>query len=150
MRKVPTIEQAERIQHIVERVSNSIDYSTETFSWGTLEEKREAYAFIEQLGGKRPNKACFSCWIKGLDFLRTSIGLEAMGRPATSTQAEQRMGICRECPAYHPSTTSCGRFILDAIVPKGVRIDGIEVNPCGCNLKLKTKLKHAKCPANKW
>lgn len=150
MRRPPTIEQAERIASIVERVSATVDYPTETFSWGTLDDKREAYAFIKQLGGKPPNKSCFACWIKGLDFLRSTIGLEAMGRPATPERAEQRMSICRECPAYHPTTRSCGRFILDAIAPKGVRIDGVEVSPCGCSMPLKTKLKHASCPAKKW
>lgn len=150
MIRPPTIEQAQLISIIVDRVSATVDYKTESFSWGTLEEKREAYAFIKQLGGKPPNKTCFACWIQGLDFLRTRIGLEGMGRPASEEKAQHRMRICRECPAYHPSTRSCGRFILDAIAPIGVKIDGVMVDPCGCSMPLKTALKHAHCPAGKW
>lgn len=42
----------------------------------------------------------------------------------------ERFEICRECEFFRPRTETCKK--------------------CGCFMKLKTKLEHAKCPVGKW
>jgi len=44
--------------------------------------------------------------------------------------AEKRYNICLECPELVQATKQCKQ--------------------CGCFMSLKTKLKNAKCPINKW
>lgn len=44
--------------------------------------------------------------------------------------AVYRLEICKACPAYRPKTQTCRK--------------------CGCFMKLKTTLEHAKCPIGKW
>ena len=44
--------------------------------------------------------------------------------------AIERLNICFDCPEFIKLTSQCKQ--------------------CGCLMKLKTKLKHAKCPINKW
>ena len=41
-----------------------------------------------------------------------------------------RLEICKGCPQYRPRTNTCKK--------------------CGCFMKLKTTLEHAKCPIGKW
>ena len=41
-----------------------------------------------------------------------------------------RLSICEQCPAFRPLTKTCKK--------------------CGCFMKLKTTLAHAKCPIGKW
>lgn len=43
---------------------------------------------------------------------------------------EYRMSICQTCPAFAQRTQRCTK--------------------CGCFMKLKTTLKQAKCPIDKW
>ena len=53
------------------------------------------------------------------------------GSPRSQEElAEYRLKICQECPAYRPKSNTCKK--------------------CGCFMKLKTKLEHAKCPVGKW
>lgn len=142
----PTIEQAQRIAVIVREVT--VDHKTEHFDWEG--HKIEAYQLLKALGHKTPNRTCFSCWLNALNKLRAAIKLDPVGRPDAS-RGEQRMNICQTCPAFHDGIIkSCGRYVLDAISPVPVNIDGQMVEPCGCDLKLKTPLKWAKCPANRW
>ncbi len=49
---------------------------------------------------------------------------------AAEDVAEARMQLCLDCPKLIPATHQCSE--------------------CGCFMKLKTKLLHAKCPLNKW
>lgn len=49
---------------------------------------------------------------------------------ATEEEAERRLSICAECPELIKATSQCKQ--------------------CGCFMKLKTKLKEATCPLNKW
>ena len=44
--------------------------------------------------------------------------------------AKQRLDICWDCDRLIKVTTQC--------------------KECGCFMKLKTRLEHAKCPLNKW
>jgi hypothetical protein len=44
--------------------------------------------------------------------------------------ASARLDICRSCPSFIALTTTC--------------------KECGCVMKLKTKLKNASCPLDKW
>lgn len=149
-RRKPTPEEAERIHAIVLRVSKTIVWETESFSWGTHAEMREAYDLMDALGTYRPNKACFPCYVKGLSELAQTIGLPPIDRGIPQERAEMRMAICRACPAFHATTESCGRLVIDALFPKTVMVDGREVQPCGCYLPIKTEMKHTTCPANKW
>ena len=53
------------------------------------------------------------------------------GSPRSSEElSEYRLEICRSCPMYRPKTNTCKK--------------------CGCFMKLKTQLEHAKCPIGKW
>ena len=145
-RRPPTLAEAQRIETIVREVE--VSYKPESFAWH--DHKREAYALLKAMGYPRPSKSCFSCWVGALNNLRTSIGLDPFDHGTTAERAAFRMDVCTTCPAYHPSTQSCGRLVLDAINPQPVTIDGEQVNPCGCYLPLKVYLKHATCPASKW
>lgn len=146
MIKTPTIEQAQRITVIAREVA--VSFKPDVFAWNG--HKAEAYALIKSLGGKTPSKPCFSCWLKAIDFLRVSIGLPPIDRGVPQERFEQRMTICTACPAFHASTRSCGRPVLDHFSPKPVEILGNMVNPCGCLLDLKATMKHATCPAGRW
>ena len=44
--------------------------------------------------------------------------------------AESRLEICRSCEFYRKKTNQCKK--------------------CGCFMKLKTQLEHARCPIGKW
>ena len=146
MKRPPTIEEAKRIERIVREVV--VTYKPESFDW--KDHKAEAYAILTAIGVKFSKRSCFSCWIGTLNKLRTSIGLDPFDHGTTAERAAFRMDVCTTCPAYHASTQSCGRLIVDALFPEPVMIDGEEVKPCGCWLKLKVTLKHATCPAGRW
>jgi hypothetical protein len=146
MRRTPTLAEAERIAAIVSDVV--VTYRPDHFDWKG--HKAEAFDICKLLSGYKPSKACFSCWIRVLNILREAINLEPIDHGADEQTAARRMEICRACPAFHENTVSCGRLLLDAINPHPVTVDGQQVNPCGCSLVLKTKLKRAHCPANKW
>ena len=52
-------------------------------------------------------------------------------KPKSSEElSNQRLDICKVCPAYRPLTNQCKK--------------------CGCFMKLKTTLENAKCPIGKW
>ena len=146
MKRPPTIEEATRIERIVREVV--VTYKPESFDW--KDHKAEAYAILTAIGVKFSKRSCFSCWIGTLNKLRTSIGLDPFDHGTTSERAAFRMDVCATCPAYHASTQSCGRLVVDALFPEPVMIDGEEVKPCGCYLPLKVNLKHSTCPASKW
>lgn len=146
MIRTPSIEQAERIALIVQEVT--VTFKPEQFDWEG--HKVEAYTLLTALGHKTPNKSCFSCWVNALNKLRVSIKLDPIGHPDVE-RGERRMTICKACPAFRNGIIkSCGRYILDAITPIPVSADGQMIEPCGCDLNLKTPLKWAKCPASKW
>ena len=44
--------------------------------------------------------------------------------------AAYRLEICKQCPAFRVLSQTCRK--------------------CGCFMKLKTQLEHAKCPVGKW
>ena len=145
-RRPPTIEEATRIAQIVREVE--VTYKPEAFDW--KEHKVEAYAILDAMGVKFSKRSCFSCWVGTLNKLRTSIGLDPFDHGTTAERAAFRMDVCTTCPAFHATTQSCGRLVVDALFPEPVMIDGEEVKPCGCWLKLKVTLKHATCPAGRW
>lgn len=149
MRNKPTIEQAQRIHDILREVE--VRHADQYFSWGKQDNGKAARELCHQLTGYRPRRSdCFSCRVKVLDTLREAVGLPPLSRPISPEKSQQRLEICHSCPAYHPTTQSCGRLLLDAINPKPVEIDGKLVNPCGCFLPLKTSVKQSSCPAHKW
>ena len=148
MRKTPTLEQAERIARILQAVT--LDIKGRSFNWGSPENKSEAIALCQDLSGYRPSTHCFSCYLKVVNILATSVGLPPYDHGVTYSIKQRRLEICATCPAYHTSTRSCGRLIVDALNPQPVSMDGENIIPCGCYLPLKAGMKHAKCPANKW
>lgn len=151
-KRAPTYAEAERIAVIVSDVS--VTFKPESFDW--KDHKREAFAILKAMGHKTPDRGCFSCWVSTLNKLRKSIGIDPIDPGTSAERAAFRMDVCRTCPAFHATTESCGRLIVDALFPEPVMIDGEEVNPCGCRLtdygiwKGKTSLKNATCPAGKW
>lgn len=53
------------------------------------------------------------------------------GSPRTPEEiSEYRLEICRSCEFYRQRTNQCKK--------------------CGCFMKLKTQLEHARCPIGKW
>ena len=53
------------------------------------------------------------------------------GSPRSPEDLEQyRLNICKSCEFYRERTNQCKK--------------------CGCFMKLKTKLEHARCPVGKW
>lgn len=150
MKRRPTIEQAERIELIVREVEVRFkkDDQPELFDW--KDHKPEAYAILRALGERPASKSCFSCWVATLDKLRKAIGLDPLDHGTSKERATFRLDVCKQCPAFHATTESCGRLILDALFPEPIDIDGEEVKPCGCYLPLKVTMKHATCPAGKW
>lgn len=149
MKRPPTIEEAQSIHEIAVRVTATIDFKTEAFSWGTLTEKREAYAIMESLGIDRPQKSCFSCYVSALGKLMATIGLEGFAHPSEERR-DKRLAMCHTCPAYKSRTQSCGRLITELFTPKQVLVDGKNITPCGCFLPIKASLKHSHCPAGRW
>ena len=148
MRKTPTFEQAIRIGHVLDGIT--VNLKAQTFSWKSNELLAEGLALCKAISGYKPKSGCFSCHLKVANILAEAIGLPPYDHGTTEDRKAFRMDVCATCPAFHPSTQSCGRFILDAISPIPVVIDGEEVLPCGCYLPLKTSMKHATCPAGKW
>ena len=146
MKRPPTISEATRIERIVREVV--VTYKPESFDW--KDHKAEAYAILTAIGVKFSKRSCFSCWIGTLNKLRTSIGLDPFDHGTTAERAAFRMDVCTTCPAFHASTQSCGRLVVDALFPEPVMIEGEEVKPCGCWLPAKVTLKHATCPAGRW
>jgi hypothetical protein len=52
-------------------------------------------------------------------------------QPRSPEELQQyRLEICKGCEFFRPRTETCKK--------------------CGCFMKLKTKLEHAKCPMRKW
>lgn len=49
---------------------------------------------------------------------------------ATDAEESMRFSMCQECPEFIKLTSQCKQ--------------------CGCVMKLKVKLKEAKCPLGKW
>lgn len=146
MRKTPTIQQAERIATIMKAVTF---VKGQEVSWhGHIAEARE---LCKDLSGYKPSKSnCIDCETKVLNILAESIGLPPFEHPASADRQAFRMDVCRMCPAFHATTESCGRLIVDALFPEPVMIDGEEVKPCGCYLPIKTSMKRATCPAGRW
>ncbi len=66
-------------------------------------------------------------------------------------QRQQRIEICKACPIYNATTTSCGPF-LNKLNPfnEPVEIDGVTFRPCGCNIRAKASLKISHCPGGRW
>ena len=146
MRKTPTIEQATRIAAILHEVKF---VKGKELSWAGHWE--EVCAFSKSISGYVPSKgACIDCETKMLNILAEAVGLPPFAHETTAERRAFRMDVCTTCPAYHTSTKSCGRFILDALDPIPVLIDGDMVNPCGCSIPIKATFKHATCPAGKW
>lgn len=48
----------------------------------------------------------------------------------TQEEADRRLSICQKCPEFFHPIKQCKK--------------------CGCLMKMKTKLKEATCPINKW
>jgi len=61
---------------------------------------------------------------KPWDFLKPSTEY------CSEEESSSRYNICKACPKFNNATKTC--------------------QECGCFMAAKTKLKHAKCPLNKW
>lgn len=59
---------------------------------------------------------------------------------------KKRIGICHKCPHYKIATRSCGTLLLGDEVKHGRGTTKL----CGCVIKVKARLKIARCPINKW
>lgn len=104
----------------------------------------------KRLTGYLPTSSCSSCQRTLHDKLRTLAGLTYARTPLAHDRVAARKAICHACPAYHPSTDSCGRLILDAVSSHPVMIEGKAVHPCGCIITLKAMFRSETCPGNFW
>ena len=148
MRKQPNAQQIAIIHDVLKSVR--VDLKGQSIDFGMPDNKVAAFKACKDLTGYKPATACFSCYLKVLNLLRESVNLPPYDHGVATETADVRLSWCIECPAYHHTTRSCGRLGIDAISPKAVIVDGIEVNPCGCFLPLKVTMKSATCPAGKW
>lgn len=146
--RIPTEEQAREIHGLV----LGVVWGPKYIDWGGPERKERADALLWDIfDHKIKHKDCHSCHTVALNILRKSVGLPPVnGGDAIPAVSERRMAICRACPVFNASTSSCGTLILDALTPSVVDVDGVPVQPCGCFLPLKVKLRRAICPAKKW
>ena len=104
----------------------------------------------KRLTGYTPSSLCSTCQRTLYDKLRSLAGLTYARKPLPDDRIAARKAICHACPAYHPSTDSCGRLILDALSSHPVNIDGVDVHPCGCIVSLKAMFRSETCPGNFW
>lgn len=120
--------------------------------WSGPKVKARAWELARELGANVDQQPgdCPPCNLVVVNALRLHIGWPVLAEEVSPPLHEARLAICRTCPAYHTSTHSCGRLILDAISPKPVTIDGHEVNPCGCLVDAKARFPNQICPADKW
>lgn len=146
MRKAPTPEDIATANAIIGRteygVKNRIKFAQGDYLI--------AAKLSKDYTGYYPDGVCNSCRLKVYDNLREIAGLTYARSPLGEDMVSTRRAICHTCPAYHPSTDSCGRLILDAISPMLVNVDGQQVEPCGCIITLKTMFRSEQCPASKW
>tara|TARA_R110002096_G_scaffold23469_5_gene74657 strand:- start:5599 stop:6000 length:402 start_codon:yes stop_codon:yes gene_type:complete len=60
----------------------------------------------------------------------------------STTLASDRIKECEKCPHFRKRTRTCGTPLV------GNKVGSKRT--CGCFMDVKTKLKFAKCPLNKW
>lgn len=135
--------------------------------WPSAATKSRVYAFANDNGTSlNPSTSCPKCDLQVVDVVRKAAGLTALAQEARTRVILERKRLCQggdgktavlstPCPAYHPSTDSCGRVVLDALplVREEVEVGGVMVQPCGCRLFGlfgKARLSDSKCPAGKW
>lgn len=61
---------------------------------------------------------------------------------SSKTLSKDRLSICENCKHFRKGTRTCGTPI------KGNKIGNKKL--CGCFMDIKTTLKFARCPLNKW
>lgn len=63
-------------------------------------------------------------------------------------KAKERMEICRRCDYKKKlgRSLTCGT----PIIGEKINIVGVSYVLCGCLMRIKTKIKSAKCPIGKW
>ena len=69
-----------------------------------------------------------------------------MGFMVSAQTRSNRLQICKKCEHYVESTRSCGTLILGEDVVVGTERKKL----CGCVMTIKTRLKTAQCPIDKW
>lgn len=75
------------------------------------------------------NKSAWEQWKENLGDSRPWHLLNSENYTSQET-ADQRLGICNNCPEFVKVTSQCRK--------------------CGCIMSLKTKLEKAECPIGKW
>lgn len=150
MTRKPTQEEFDAIMGIVQRVE--ADRVAGSIKWGSPDDLSKAILLHIIFYDEKPalKKGCSDCHFALLDRIRNVVNLPQLTREVSESKSTHRMETCKACPAYHETAQSCGHLFLDAIAPKPVMIEGEQVQPCGCYLPLKVKMKHAQCPARKW
>lgn len=100
--------------------------------------------------GYSPSSTCNACKVALHDKLRDMVGMSYARDPLDNDRIATRIEICVNCPAFHPSTRSCGRLVLDAVSSQPVNINGENIYPCGCLIDLKARFKSEQCPGKFW
>jgi hypothetical protein len=132
-------------------------------SWGIAPDGSKDWntvrALTRELAAYNPSGSCMGCHFRALNILREAVDLPPVGGEASESLRTRRLAVCRgvspdhsdACPAWHPSTDSCGRLLVDALSPDPVKMeDGHMVMPCGCAVSVKSAFRFFRCPANKW
>lgn len=117
---------------------------------GSVQDMKELDRIGLEFANHKRTGSCKLCWIGLMDAVRKVVGLAPARRPVDAIKAKDRLDMCHECPVYHKSTGSCGRLIIDAIIPEPVIVNGKSINPCGCIVALKVHFGSETCPGNFW
>lgn len=130
---------------------------TTVIDFGGPVNKAWAFAFAQRMGRNIGNPSeCPPCNIEAANELRKAVGWPILVDTVPPNIHTTRLRMCQgdgtapKCPAYHTTTHSCGRLIVDAITPKPIKVDGRMIEPCGCEVDLKARFASQQCPAGRW
>ncbi len=148
--------------------------------WPSPATKSRIYAFANLHGHSlNPSNSCPACDTEAVDAVRKVAGLPSMAKEARARVIMERKRACQggdgktavlsdPCPAYHPSTDSCGTVVVDGLVRGAnavlqsvglagvnteVEVGGRMIQPCGCRLfgvLGAARIETHKCPAGRW
>ena len=146
MKKKADYFERDQINDILSRVT--VDHNNHIDA--TLQDRKELDRLGREVAQYERPGSCPLCWIGLIDVLRKYVGLAPARRPVPEQKANDRLDMCHNCPVYHSATGSCGRLMIDAIAPKPVDVNGVNVYPCGCIVALKVLFGSETCPGNFW
>ena len=65
---------------------------------------------------------------------------------SSTTLSKDRIAICDACKHFRKRTRTCGTPVKG----NNIKVNKVAYKLCGCFMDVKSKLKFATCPLNKW